>query len=106
MTAGHAAAISIDPRDGSFRGEEWRGREHVAAGARRWCNAGRSHEAPTPSGPNRRLDLKALGFELVGTYREIGFKAGAWRDVSWWQRILGRADAGRPPEPLGPQRLR
>ena len=49
---------------------------------------------------------EALGFELVGTYREIGFKAGAWRDVSWWQRILGRADAGRPPEPLGPQRLR
>jgi L-amino acid N-acyltransferase YncA len=49
---------------------------------------------------------RALGFELVGTYREIGWKAGAWRDVSWWQLALRPADAGRPPaEPLGPQRL-
>lgn len=52
---------------------------------------------------------RALGFEHVGTYRAIGWKAGAWRDVSWWQLALcpdgdGQAD-GAPPEPLGPQRL-
>lgn len=49
---------------------------------------------------------RAVGFEPVGTYREIGWKAGAWRDVSWWQLALRPVDAGRPPaEPLGPQRL-
>jgi phosphinothricin acetyltransferase len=49
---------------------------------------------------------RAVGFEHVGTYRDIGWKAGAWRDVSWWQLALRPADAGRPPaEPLGPQRL-
>lgn len=49
---------------------------------------------------------EALGFEPIGTYREIGYKAGAWRDVSWWQVILDPSSDGRPPtEPLGPQRL-
>lgn len=50
---------------------------------------------------------RALGFEHVGTYRSIGWKAGGWRDVSWWQLALsGSADGdGAPPEPLGPQRL-
>ena len=47
----------------------------------------------------------ALGFEHVGTYRRIGWKAGAWRDVSCWQLLLGPDDDGPPPEPLGPQRL-
>lgn len=31
---------------------------------------------------------EAAGFELVGVYRGIGFKAGGWRDVGWWQRAL------------------
>ena len=52
---------------------------------------------------------RALGFEHIGTYRSIGWKAGAWRDVSWWQLALhpepGPAGDGPPPEPLGPQRL-
>lgn len=49
---------------------------------------------------------EALGFEPVGVYGEVGFKAGAWRDVAWWQLALapGGGD-GPPPEPLGPQRL-
>jgi len=48
---------------------------------------------------------EALGFELVGVYRGIGWKAGAWRDVGWWQlRLLpDEPDAtGPPPEPLPP----
>lgn len=28
---------------------------------------------------------EAMGFEHVGTYAEVGFKLGAWRDVGWWQ---------------------
>lgn len=30
----------------------------------------------------------AMGFEVVGTYRDIGFKNGAWHDVRWLQRSL------------------
>jgi len=47
----------------------------------------------------------ALGFEQVGIYRQIGFKAGAWRDVSWWQLVLRPEGDGPPAEPLGPQRF-
>jgi phosphinothricin acetyltransferase len=46
---------------------------------------------------------RALGFELVGTYRAIGWKAGAWRDVAWWQLQLG--DDSAPAEPGPPARL-
>jgi phosphinothricin acetyltransferase len=31
---------------------------------------------------------EAVGFTPVGTYREVGWKMGAWRDVGWWQRLL------------------
>jgi L-amino acid N-acyltransferase YncA len=31
---------------------------------------------------------RAMGFEPVGTYREIGYKFGAWHDVAWFQRRL------------------
>ncbi|MCW2952733.1 MAG: GCN5-related N-acetyltransferase [Conexibacter sp.] len=50
---------------------------------------------------------EALGFELVGVYRRIGWKAGAWRDVGWWELQLAPEDGAddAPPEPLGPQRL-
>jgi phosphinothricin acetyltransferase len=43
---------------------------------------------------------ESLGFELVGIYRRIGYKLGAWRDVGWWQLPLGAAD--EPPEDPGP----
>jgi phosphinothricin acetyltransferase len=50
---------------------------------------------------------RALGFEQVGVYRDVGWKAGAWRDVAWWQlRLAPPGDDEPPPEPLGPQRLR
>jgi L-amino acid N-acyltransferase YncA len=48
---------------------------------------------------------QAMGFRHVGTYRDIGWKAGEWRDVSWWQLELAPRQDGPPPEPLGPQRL-
>jgi phosphinothricin acetyltransferase len=42
---------------------------------------------------------EGLGFEPVGVYREIGWKAGAWRDVGWWQLRLGRSASGPSAEP-------
>lgn len=47
---------------------------------------------------------EALGYELVGVYRGIGYKDGAWRDVGWWQKEL-TPPVVPPAEPLGPQRL-
>jgi len=44
-----------------------------------------------------------LGFVAVGVYRRIGWKAGAWRDVGWWQLELESADEGPPAEPLLPE---
>jgi phosphinothricin acetyltransferase len=45
---------------------------------------------------------EAVGFELIGVYRAIGFKHGSWRDVGWWQAELNPPVAGRPPAEVGP----
>jgi phosphinothricin acetyltransferase len=43
-----------------------------------------------------------LGFERAGTYRQVGWKLGAWHDVGLWQRPL--AAARTPPvEPRPPR---
>jgi L-amino acid N-acyltransferase YncA len=47
---------------------------------------------------------EAMGFERVGVYKRIGWKAGAWRDVGWWQLELVPATDATPPEPLPPGR--
>lgn len=31
---------------------------------------------------------EAVGFLPLGVYRDVGFKAGAWHDVGWWQLTL------------------
>jgi phosphinothricin acetyltransferase len=31
---------------------------------------------------------EASGFRRAGLFEQIGFKAGAWRDVAWYQRAL------------------
>ena len=31
---------------------------------------------------------ESLGFERVGTFRQVGFKHGRWVDVAYWQRVL------------------
>jgi len=36
-----------------------------------------------------------LGFEPVGVYQQVGYKANAWHDVSWW--ALSLQPANRPP---------
>lgn len=43
-----------------------------------------------------------LGFIPVGVYRRIGWKAGAWRDVGWWQLDLAPEAEDPPTEPLAP----
>jgi phosphinothricin acetyltransferase len=38
---------------------------------------------------------RAMGFEPIGTYRQIGWKHGSWHDVAWTQRVIG--DGPDPP---------
>jgi L-amino acid N-acyltransferase YncA len=42
---------------------------------------------------------QSCGFAPVGVYRRIGFKAGRWRDVGWWQLELPGDDPPREPGP-------
>jgi L-amino acid N-acyltransferase YncA len=42
---------------------------------------------------------QAMGFECVGVYRGVGYKAGAWRDVAWWQLCL-QPEVLHPPAPI------
>ena len=41
---------------------------------------------------------EAMGFTLVGVYRNVGYKAGAWRDVGWWALAL-QPERDAPAEP-------
>jgi phosphinothricin acetyltransferase len=52
-----------------------------------------------PNDASERLHA-AMGFEPIGTYRRIGWKHGAWRDVAWSQRTIGDGDGDGPPQPL------
>ncbi len=45
---------------------------------------------------------EGLGFLPAGVVRAIGWKAGAWRDVGWWQLDLVPPGTETPPEPLAP----
>lgn len=43
---------------------------------------------------------EAMGFSPVGVWREVGFKSGAWRDVGWWQRMIGSGPPTGEPAPF------
>ena len=43
---------------------------------------------------------ESLGFEHLGTMRNVGFKLGRWHDVGWWQMELLPA-SGAPVEVKG-----
>jgi L-amino acid N-acyltransferase YncA len=48
---------------------------------------------------------RAVGFTMIGVYRGVGYKHGAWHDVGWYERPLAPRDAEpQPPIPL-PQLL-
>ena len=59
-----------------------------------------------PNPASMRLHTR-LGFEEIGVYRRIGWKAGAWRDVVWLARQLGpdSFESETPPSPGSPVRL-
>jgi phosphinothricin acetyltransferase len=47
-----------------------------------------------------------MGYQLVGYYREIGYKRGVWLTVGWWQARLRDPVPGQVPvEPGPPPRL-
>jgi L-amino acid N-acyltransferase YncA len=48
---------------------------------------------------------EVMGFIPIGVYKGIGFKAGGWRDVGWWQLDLAPAVDGTPVEPGPPPPL-
>ncbi|MEP1145340.1 MAG: N-acetyltransferase family protein [Henriciella sp.] len=43
---------------------------------------------------------RAVGFDLVGTYPNVGYKDGAWRDTTWWHKSL--AEPCLPPAEILP----
>lgn len=59
-----------------------------------FCNAVAGVTLPNPAslGLHRRL-----GFETVGIYRQIGYKAGSWHDVEYMQLRLSDDQPPQPP---------
>lgn len=43
---------------------------------------------------------EAMGFEHLGTYREVGFKHGAWHDVGYWRLGLRSGPPEAEPAPF------
>ncbi|HUO23080.1 MAG TPA: arsinothricin resistance N-acetyltransferase ArsN1 family B [Caulobacteraceae bacterium] len=43
---------------------------------------------------------EAMGFRHVGTFSEVGFKLGSWRDVGWWQVTIGQGAPRAEPVPF------
>jgi L-amino acid N-acyltransferase YncA len=48
---------------------------------------------------------QAVGFELVGIYRGVGYKGGTWHDTAWWQLSLRDKEA-TPREPMSLETIR
>jgi hypothetical protein len=53
-----------------------------------------------PNPPSQAFH-EAMGFRQVATYREVGFKLGAWLDTGWWQYDIQPA-VDNPAEPRPP----
>jgi L-amino acid N-acyltransferase len=46
--------------------------------------------AGVAGGSDASLHLnRSIGFEIVGTFKQVGFKFGKWLDVTYLQKILG-----------------
>jgi phosphinothricin acetyltransferase len=91
-----AVSVYVDPRQqrtGAGRALYEALFERLAGRGLRMALAG----ITLPNEPSVGLH-RALGFAPVGTYRRVGWKHGAWRDVLWLQRPLVEDDG--PPEPL------
>ena len=40
---------------------------------------------------------ESVGFEPIGVYKDVGYKFGAWCDVSWWQKQIQEPAIDPPP---------
>ncbi len=47
---------------------------------------------------------ESMGFTPVGIYHGVGYKAGAWRDVGWWEMAL-QPECAEPDEPRSVQMI-
>lgn len=47
---------------------------------------------------------EAIGFQHIGTYRDVGYKFDTWHDVGWWQRGLAQ-DTSAPRAPVSVDHL-
>jgi L-amino acid N-acyltransferase YncA len=54
--------------------------------------------ATLPNDPSVGLH-RAMGFQEVGVYHDIGFKFGAWHSVIWWHKRLQPMDDTQPSPP-------
>ena len=50
--------------------------------------------------PNPRSEAlhNSLGFSILGTYHNAGYKEGKWHDVLWFEKAIGQYDI--PPQPI------
>jgi L-amino acid N-acyltransferase YncA len=93
-----ACEVSVYLEPGRRRGGEGRALyealfERLTARGFRTAVAGMTLPNPASEGLHR-----ALGFEPVGVYRDIGWKHGRWHDVAWTQKML-RTGEGPPSGP-------
>ena len=51
-----------------------------------FCNAFAGIALPNPASVALH---ESVGFRLLGQYRNVGFKNGAWRDTGWYQCAIG-----------------
>jgi phosphinothricin acetyltransferase len=61
-----------------------------------YCKAYAGVSLPNPASVGLH---EAVGFTLVGVYRGVGYKIGAWHDVAWYQRSL-QPEPAKPAEPI------
>jgi L-amino acid N-acyltransferase YncA len=66
--------------------------------AQGFCNAFAGIALPNPASVALH---ESVGFRLLGHYRNVGFKAGAWRDTGWFQCPIGEL----PAQPRGPRAI-
>ena len=46
---------------------------------------------------------ESMGFSHIGTYRNVGYKLGAWHDVGWWQLELTKPQLEPSPPRVLPE---
>ena len=86
------------PRRGRARARH----EALYRSSRAAAEAGRAHTYGVVTMPNDASSAlhQKLGFRVLGTYRNTGYKNGRWRDVVWFEKPIGSFTD--EPQPLVP----